>query len=172
MSKTTTLEIEVAIMGYFGVRQNLIVPNASWGAASGLHECDLISLSVAGYATEIEIKVSVSDLKKDKEKRHGHQHNHIRYLFFAVPLKMKDKALAEIPERAGLYTVEKKWYQNLLCPKGKWVYYVRIEKGCEPNKSAVKWTEAERFNLARLGTMRIHGLKKKLMNKIVNNSSD
>lgn len=52
----TTLEMEIALMEYFGVRQNLVVPNAWWGLQGLNHECDLVRLSKNGYATEIEIK--------------------------------------------------------------------------------------------------------------------
>lgn len=64
-----TIELEIAIMEYFGIRQNLIVPNVSWGM-NGLHECDVLILSKAGYATEVEIKISKPDLLKDRDKKH------------------------------------------------------------------------------------------------------
>jgi len=44
-----SLDIEIAVMEYLGTRTNLIVPNVSWGM--DLHECDILSLSKAGYAT-------------------------------------------------------------------------------------------------------------------------
>ena len=46
---------------------HLVVPNVSAGLH--IHECDLISVTKGGYATEIEIKVSVSDTKKDLSKK-------------------------------------------------------------------------------------------------------
>ena len=158
-----TIEIEIAIMEYFDIRQNLIVPNISWGIAN-LHECDILSLSKAGYATEVEIKVSKSDLLKDKEKGHGHRHNHIAQLFFAVPKKLEDIALSAIPERAGLFVVEKHRYRvpgfdNVY----KFVTGIIMVRQCERNKNAVKWSEKERYQLARLGTMRILALKKKII---------
>ena len=88
----TTLEIEIALMEHFNVRQNSIVPNISWGIAN-LHECDILVLSKSNYATEVEIKISKSGLLKDKEKKHGHNHNHIARLYFAVPKKLKRNSL-------------------------------------------------------------------------------
>lgn len=151
-----TLEIEIAIMDYFNIRTNLIVPNVSWGM--GLHECDILSLSKIGYATEIEIKVSKTDLLKDKWKNHGHYHNYIARLYFAVPEKLKDVALSNIPERAGLFIIKEIYYENYSVPS---IDVVKI-RSCKRNKKAHKWTDKERLNLARLGTMRILNLKKKI----------
>ena len=56
----TTIEMEVAIAAYFGFRQNIIVPNISWGFMN--HEADMFIVRKSGYAIEIEIKRSKSDL--------------------------------------------------------------------------------------------------------------
>ena len=147
-----TLDIEVAMMHYLNIRQNLIVPNVSWGMDVGgksLHECDLLSLSASGYATEIEIKVSRSDLLKDKEKRHGHNHMAIANFYYAVPEHLKEIALKSIPTRAGLYVVREVNYRHA----------VTKVKGCVRLPKAIKWSDGDRMKLARLGTMRILGLK-------------
>lgn len=149
------IDIEIAMMEFLGIRQNLIVPNVSWGIVSSLHECDLLSLSNSNYATEIEIKVSKSDLLKDKEKMHGHFHNHIARLYFAVPQKLEDLALFEIPERAGLYSVSKD-----LNYQGR--YKVKLIRQCKRNTNAVQWSDDDRVRLARLGALRILGMKKKI----------
>lgn len=154
----TTLEMEYAVMRSMNVRQNLVVPNVSWGM--GLrHECDVLVLSKSDYATEIEIKISKGDLLKDKEKRHGHSHPLISRLFFAVPENLKDVALSEIPEHAGLLVVKKK----LNTYYGRTEYVVSEVRGCKRNTKALKWSDDGRLNLARLGAMRILGLKKKLI---------
>ena len=145
------LDIEIAVMRYFGVRRNLIVPNVSWGIA-GLHECDLLVLSPNGYATEIEIKISKADLLADKKKKHGHRHDYIKYLFFAVPEFLKDFALENIPERSGLLVI--------LDNEDVWKNRVNfIERKAKRNKGCHQWTLQERADLGRLGTMRIIGLK-------------
>ena len=146
-----TIDIEIAVMEYIGIRQHLIVPNVSWGL--GLHECDILSLSKTGYATEIEIKVSKHDLLKDNEKRHGHHNNKIAEFYFAVPESLKLIALANIPERAGLFVAKKDLDGTI---------YVKVIKSCLRNKDAVKWNEIDRYKLARLGTLRILGLKQKI----------
>ena len=151
-----TLDIEIVVMKRMGIRQNLVVPNISWGMYldhKPLHECDILSLSKSGYATETEIKVSKYDLLKDKEKRHGHHHSHIAQLFFAVPELLEGIALENIPERAGLF-VAKKNYEGYI--------YIEQVRACQRNTKAVKWTDENRYKLARLGTMRILNLKEKI----------
>ena len=152
-----TIDIEIAVMKHIGIRQNLIVPNVSWGISSNtlnLHECDILSLSKSGYATEVEIKVSKHDLLKDGEKWHGHHHNYIANLFFAVPELLEGIALTNIPERAGLFVAKKYTPGNEI--------FIEQVRACQRNKDAVKWNEIDRYKLARLGTMRILGLKQKI----------
>jgi hypothetical protein len=170
-----TLDIEVAIIENFNPRQNLIVPNVSWGIHNkeyrALHECDMLILSGDNYATEVEIKISKPDLLKDGDKKHGHYHNLIRRLYFAVPTKLKEIALVSIPDHAGLLVVS-----NEIKIRYDWeggsheTPYVKVTevKPCKVNAIAVKWTDAQRLQLARLGTMRILGLKRKIQ-KLINN---
>jgi hypothetical protein len=168
-----TLDIEIAIIKGFNPRQNIIVPNVSWGLHDNnyapLHECDVLILSGSNYATEVEIKVSKSDLLIDKNKRHAHKHNLIRRFYYAVPEKLKDTALEIIPENAGLLVISTKeatnykWYDEGRCDEYK-IYYNRVDtvKECKINTSAIKWTDEQKFQLARLGAMRILGLKQKV----------
>jgi len=65
----TSKEIEILVADYFNYRANLIVPNVSWGL--GVHECDILVLTKAGYAWEVEIKTSVADVKADLKKSTG-----------------------------------------------------------------------------------------------------
>lgn len=156
-----TLDMEVAVAGYFGVRQNLIVPNVSWGMFA--YEVDLCILSPAGYATEVEIKVDRSDLIKDKEKRHGHRSEIIKYLYFAIPEHLK-KDIEHIPERAGVIIV--KWNP----PWDNRIYDGRLSEGwwsCKKIREAeinvkYKWTDQQRLDLLRLAAMRVWNLKTKL----------
>lgn len=161
-----TIDIEIVLMRHFDIRANIIVPNVSWGIwskdAGTLHECDLIVLSGKSYATEIEIKISRTDLLKDKGKWHNHQSNHIRRLYFAVPEKLKELALKKIPERAGLIII-KQVYDVNWGPVLKWRNIVEIVRKCKTNTSAVSWTDEKKMQLARLGTMRILGLKEKII---------
>jgi len=144
--KMNCIEIEVAVAEYFNPRTNLIVPNVSWGMF--LHECDLLVLTPSGYAYEIEIKTSKQDLIKDLDKPHKHDSKKIKKLYFAIPSKLID-CLSYIPERAGVIIVNEETRRCKKIREGKvWNNY--------------KFSDSDRYMLARLGSMRIWGLKKKL----------
>ena len=162
-----TLEVELAIMEYYDYRKNIIVPNVSWGIVGLYYECDLVRLSAKNYATEIEIKVSKADLLRDKKKFHNHGSELFRYLYFAVPSELEAYAISRIPEKSGLLSVTKR--EKEIVTGYEWVkpelkdYKVKVAKKPRINKRARQWTDKERDKLLRLGTMRIFGLKKKLL---------
>jgi hypothetical protein len=143
-----TRDIEIALMRHLDIRQNIIVPNVFWGM-NLFYECDLVKLSPNNYATEIEIKVSKQDLLKDKEKKRNHNSNLFKYLYFAVPEKLQELALKEIPTRAGLFVI----FEN---DKGQ--KYAREIRKPVKNEYCKKWSEHQRYKLTRLGAMRILGL--------------
>ena len=144
-----TLEIEIALMRHFNPYTNLIIPNSHGGLAQ-LHECDLLILNRNSYATEIEIKISKADLLNDKNKKHKHLSNYIARFYFAVPEKLIDIALKEIPERAGLYSFA----------KNSDAYIV---KKCKRNKNCVRWSAEQRNYLNHMGAIRIYNLKEKIL---------
>ncbi len=149
-NKITVLDMEIALAKYFGWRNKLIVPNISWGME--LHECDLLVLSKNGFATEIEIKINRADLIRDQEKTHGHISHKIKYLYFAVPENLLDLN-SFLPERAGLIKVFR--YKN-----NGGIYCETIRKA-KPNGN-YKFSDSEKYKMARLGAMRIWGLKRKM----------
>jgi hypothetical protein len=161
-----TIEMEIVLSHYFNHRQNLIVPNVSWSYF--MHELDLLILSRAGYAREIEIKVSMSDLKRESFKHHNHESRKIRQLYFAISenvFKHKDFTLDLIPERAGLLVIEKN-------PKAKpnefkiYNYRVTEHRKAKIDINAEKWQEKDITNVTRLGAMRIWTLKKQLFRRM------
>ena len=148
MNYETTGEIEEAVVRHFNARKNVIVPNVSWGMFP--YELDLCMLNLAGmYASEIEIKISKSDLKADGKKHHCHDKNgnFIKYLWFAMPDKLKG-CEDLVPENAGILYINKYGY-------GK------IFRKPVVNPVARKWDYEKAFKLARLGTLRIWSLKRK-----------
>jgi len=147
MNYETTEEIEIAVANHFGWSKKLIVPNVSWGM--GIHECDLLISTPSWFLWEIEIKISLSDLKKDLEKRHGHNSNKIKYLYFAIPVKLKPH-IHHIPKRAGILIVGNTGH----------IFHER-----EPirNKNARKLTSGEINQLMRLAVMRLWPLKETLL---------
>jgi len=149
-----TADMEVRLARWFDYRLNLIVPNVHWGQYK--HECDLLIVSKAGYVTECEIKTSRADLRNDRKKWHGHNGGQqIKFLYFAVPPELEQAAIEFAPERAGILLVySKDQMQN------PWLR-VRRARDAIPNKEATKVTAGERYNAARLGALRIWGLKER-----------
>jgi len=146
MGKITTKEMETALYNNFNTGGVLIIPNVSWGMFN--HECDLIMLSKAGYATEIEIKISRADLLKDKKKVHNHDDPKISKLFFAIPDYM-EKDIDLIPRRAGIILVNKHGHcKNIRAAHGKYLY---------------KFPDAEKYKLARLGSIRLWSYRRKII---------
>jgi len=151
LNKITTPEIEVKVASHFNYRQNIIVPNVSWGVS--LHECDLLIVRKSGYGIEVEIKVSKSDLKADAKKGHNHHDrlDRLSELYFAIPDYMKD-CVEYIPERAGI----------ILVSKFDTYYGLSILRSPQINKNRRKFTDKEMLKIAHLGTMRIWNLKRTL----------
>lgn len=164
MKKLKTIDIEIAVAMYLNPRVNLIVPNIGWGMF--IHECDLLVITKHGYATEIEIKTSRADLIKDKNKGHNHENRRVKCLYFAIP----DYLLLyqeHIPERAGIIVVDSKheFFLNYKIGRINFCPEMLCETIREPksNKTPYKFKDKEMYNVARLGAMRIWGLKRKII---------
>ena len=160
-----TIEMEIALMEYFNFRIGPIITNVSADSFLVNHECDILRLSASGYATEVEIKISKADLLADKKKKHSHIDPRIKDFYFAVPKELEEFALSNIPDRAGLLVIRKIKIDYVNIVKGfHTVEEYRVEKvrKCEKCKNPVKWSDKTINNLNRLGSMRIHTLKKKI----------
>ena len=155
----TTTEMEIAIAKYFGIRQHIIVPNLSWGFFN--HECDLFIIRKSGYGFEVEIKRSKSDMVADFKKKHGHKdrRNRIVQLYYAFPKELLPKVEALVPEDCGILTVE--YYGDEI---NEYRGYVQMYRDAKRKKGAKRLTKEEQLKIAKLGTMRIWKLKKKLNN--------
>jgi hypothetical protein len=154
----TTIEMEVAIAKFFGVRQNIIVPNISWGFQT--HECDLFIIKKSGIAIEVEIKRSKSDLLADFKKRHNHKdrQNRITEFYYAFTIELLNNCYDLIPKETGIIVCER--YKN---HKNEEVIGAHIKRNSERIKWARKLTDKEIFKIARLGCMRIFSLKNKII---------
>lgn len=170
LAHVNCVEIELAIMREFNFRQNLIVPNITNQMQIVPFETDVLVLTKSGYAHGFEIKVSKSDLKADFKKPQHTKINEMRngktgmqrfygkfkHFNYAVPEQLKDLALELIPDFCGLWVYRKSQYP--IQPK---FYCAR-----EPKKLFdYKWSEKQRYEIARLGSMRIYALKKALCHK-------
>lgn len=154
----TTIEMELAISRYFGYRQNIIVPNISWGFMN--HEADIFIVKKSGYATEVEIKRSKADLLADFKKGHNHvdRLNRIQELYYALPKNIYEKCKDLIPKNAGILTCERDdntWTKEKI--------HVRTVREPVKVRGARKLTDKEKLKIATLGTMRIWTLKEKII---------
>ena len=154
-----TIDIEIAIAKYFGVRQNIIVPNISWGF--GVHECDLFIIKKTGIAVEVEIKVSKADLINDFKKRHHHidRQHRITEFYYAMPESLYEKCKDIIPEGVGIITCYR-YYDTI---KKKDEVLTHTQRNSLRIKGARKLTHEEQFRIAVLGCMRIFNLKEKIV---------
>lgn len=171
----TTLEMEIALMKHFDIRRNLIVPCVTDSSFLTHFEIDILVLSKSSYATAVEIKVSKTDLKNDLKKNHisglgdgnfmsagsykEHYFRNFKYFYYAVPEDLKEAAIGQIPEFAGLLVSKKDDYYH----NGTMIDIVREVRSPHLLYST-KWTDKMRYDLARLGTMRILTLKQNILN--------
>jgi hypothetical protein len=161
IDKLKTDEMEVALARYFNPRQKLVVPRIAWGFSNISHECDLIVLTKSGYLYEVEIKISKQDLIKDIKKNHHHNSEYIKFLYFAIPDYLKD-GMDKIPERAGILVVSRNTEHQRSDSKLSYGFNVVIMR--KPQlQSKHKLTDEERYQIARLGALKIWGLKEKLL---------
>lgn len=152
--KINYIDIELAITNYFNTRHHIIVPNCYIElGTSNDHECDLLIIKKSGYAVEVEIKMSLNDVKADLKKKHFHDNEKIKELYFALPESIYDQAIEFIPEKAGIILI-RQYNDNVIA---------RIKRNPIINKNSRKLTLEEQLKFARLGTMRIWNLKKKLL---------
>lgn len=164
-----TLELEIALIKHLNHVQNLIVPNVSDWSTILNFEADLLMLTKSGYANAFELKITKSDLRNDVKKKHienlervmynnktafEHYYSPLKTFSYVVPEKLKESALKQIPAFCGLLVAKHNKYID-----GK-IDFEMIK----PAKTLFKkkWTDKERYALARLGTMRILTLKENL----------
>lgn len=156
-----TSDIEIAVASHFNWRQNIIVPNVSWGLFGDGREIDLAIVRPSGWLVEVEIKITASDIKADLRKRHWrlnmqqkdkptHWHKYIKQSWFAVPHDVGNQEL--IPEYCGILQV-----QSSHIHPGEF----EVRTICAPrvNPDAVKLTPEQISTVLRLGTMRIWTLR-------------
>lgn len=162
-TKLTIDEIELAIVnsGIFNKRNDIIVPNVSWGLLN--HEADMVVMTKSGYLTEIEIKRSWEDFKADFKKDHQHDDERVDKLYYCVPLSIKERVADyltenEIPFTQLLYFSE----------EGK----IRVHNtGGKFYTGGRKLFLEEQLTIARLGCMRVWNLKQKLVDIMHDNES-
>jgi hypothetical protein len=141
--------IEITVAKLFDYRRNIIVPNVSWGWHLS-YEADMVMVNANNYATEIEVKISISDLKKDfKKRKHLQPSKVFKFMYYAIPVEMMEKAKEIIPEKYGIITVKWNGYK----------YVATRYRGAKVNRWAGVVSNQHLINLMRLAAMRIYTLK-------------
>lgn len=148
-------EIELATAQAFGIRNNIIVPNVSWGFFA-THEADLVIINKTGYMTEVEIKRSWQDFLNDFKKHTTHDEGKVMWKYFAVPQSLCEKAWQYLCDNGHRDWGVIQYFES----GGARIEYHPDNKGCSDYRK--KLFLEEKLAIARLGCMRIWSLKEKL----------
>ena len=142
-------EIQALLAEYWGIRNNIIVPNVSWGMLD--YEADLLVMNKTGYVTEVEIKRSWSDFLADfKKDENAHKSEIIYQFWYCVPDEIYKKCVEKLkevyPDSLDRPNVISYSDSGVLNFHGKTASYCR-------GKHRKLFLE-EQLKLARLGTLR------------------
>lgn len=167
-TRLTIEEIELALIKVreFNIRQNIVVPNVSWGLLN--HEADLLIMSKSGYLTEIEIKRSWADFLADFKKNHKHDSELIKYFYYCVPECLREKVYDKLIESKTQYTGVITYDEELRIKISGYKYishlgdFAYIIREMHPNR---KLFIEEELQIARLGFMRVWAAKAKSLLK-------
>lgn len=156
------IELNIADSKDFDYTKKLVVFNV-FGTAGVLpiwHECDVLVCTKAGYLTEIEIKRSYADFLNDFKKEHDHKSRYIKNFYYCVPSKIKDKVL----EFLDNFENRKDWRASagllVFYDDSRYIDTVRLPS---TNNECLKLTTEQMLYLARLGSMRVMTLKRKII---------
>lgn len=141
--KFTERVLQQAVARFFDPRKNLIVPNV---AQTFAHECDILVLSKAGYATEVEIKVSAADLRKDfsKQKHTRDRSKLLARFFYCVPSELVELAQQLVPVEYGILE-----YREI--SQGIHTYKTIIQaRAAKKRPGAMAWSDKQQMALLRL----------------------
>ena len=148
-TELTVKDIQGLLAEYFGIRNNIIVPNVSWGMLD--YEADLLVMNKTGYVTEIEIKRSWTDFLADfKKDECAHKSEIIYQFWYCVPEGLYADCIEKLkevyPDKLDRPNVISYSDSGVLNFHGKTASYCR-------GKHRKLFLE-EQLKLARLGTLR------------------
>jgi hypothetical protein len=148
-TELTVKDIQALLAEYFGIRNNIIVSNVSWGLLD--YEADLLIMNKTGYMTEIEIKRSWSDFLADFKKDETAHKSEIVYQFwYCVPEVMYKECIEKLKE---VYP-DKLDRPNVISYSDSGVLNFHGKKASYCRGKHRKLFLEEQLKLARLGTMR------------------
>ena len=150
------LDIELALVDFFGSRKFVMVPNVSFGLGLN-YEADLMVLTPTDFLYEVEIKVTKSDMKADLKKHKAHSSIYVKRLYYAFPENLLNTALEILPEEAGLFVAH---------TQNNGSVYVKLKRKPVDRKDCKPMPVIKQFQLARLGVLRMWVLKNMLYSKL------
>ena len=160
--KLYEIELCIAKSREFDYTKKLVVFNVfGHGSIVPLwHECDVLVCTNSGYLTEIEIKRSYADFINDFKKNHTHESRFIKNFYYCVPDSIKEKVVSFIDSLENKDDWRTKAGILIFHEDNDWIDIIR-----EPiqNKEAEKLNTEQKLYLARLGSMRVMTLKKKVV---------
>lgn len=155
VTRLSVKDIQLAIRNsaYCDIRNDLIVPNVSWGLLP--YEADLFVVKKSDLCIEFEIKRSFEDFKKDFEKNHKHDAQLVAYFYYVIPEKLIDKVKQYLIDHYGssdycpavLYYNEEGYIKRVLREDNQ-------PFGVEKRKGYVKASAHDRATLGRLVSIR------------------
>lgn len=156
-TKLTIDEIQIALRnsGIWNKRQDIFIPNLSWGLLN--YEADLVIITKSGYLTEVEIKRSWEDFKADFKKGHEHDDPRVYYFHYCVPESICGRVVEFLQEKYGAGR------PSVLCVSEDG--YIRHYDGGVAHRGGRKLFLEEQLTAARLGCMRVWNLKEKILAK-------
>jgi len=155
LTNLSVKEIEDMIVGTANLREELFVPNVSWGFFKE-HEADLVRITRAGCLTEYEIKRSWTDFLADFKKHSYHADDRISWLYYVVPECMAEEAVKYIvPDKRSAFN----YHAGVLGFGEDGRYKMFLE--CNYPKQRKLYVE-DMYDIARLGVLRYWSLRRKI----------
>ena len=160
--KLYEIELSIAKSREFDYTKKLVVFNVygTGGVLPIWHECDVLVCTNAGYLSEIEIKRSWADFLNDFKKDHDHRSRYIKNFYYCVPEKIRDR----VSDFLDTFENREDWRTKagivVFHEDSDWIDVVRE---ATHNKDCLKVTTEQKLYLARLGSMRVLTMKKKIL---------
>lgn len=163
-TKHSVEAIELGLSYHFKPRQNINIPNLSWGLLN--HEADFVSITKTGYLTEVEIKRSWSDFLADFKKEIKHEDERVSRFYYCVPISIKDKVIEYLKNNKVWSDGVFYFSETSTVEGGAHIQCPITYDGANSFKSNLRrraLTPEEMIHVGHLGCMRVWNLIKRLL---------
>ena len=136
-------DIQRALVFYIERPDIMWLPNVHFAGG----ECDLLTVSKSGYATEFEIKISIEDWRRDKNKVKwtDEKREKISQFYYCIPRELLEKEPDFVNPDFGILTFKFK--------EGGW-FSIREERKAKKLTDSIKLTDKEQMQLLKKGWFR------------------